>query len=347
MSALRSDFMPLFMYEVSKLQDPWKTLLHNLQTLSVSDMQSIIGSTALDITGVYVKGIQCTFEKIAQRSTNTDVSHFFYVLYGLVMTCQTGEVHPYMQKYMRVEWTKWIFSARVESSPAFVLACERSLKGVVEWMAEVMNDAKEWSPCLLPNARGDTALHFAVKRRQWDWAKWLIARGASPYIENHSGENAIMLTAPHHEHMNVFDVPKDTSWFHALHKALVHGCYDASWCVAMLDQGADVNQVELYDAPIDSLVVFAKHGMDMNLGPLPEDTSAEKLHLFFMYGRKPERWQRVLDAFEEFSWIRTLHNFFNHGSVDMPEIYKENIMARQCITEETRYIQHKLNPIVE
>mgnify|MGYP005624249193 FL=1 len=346
MSALRSDFFPLFLYEVSKLEEPWKTLLHNLQTLSVTEMMQTIGATNLDITGVHVKGIQCNFEKIAERTDNADVSQFLYVLYGLVLTCQTGDVHAYVRKYTRPEWVGWLFSARVDSRPAFALACERSLKGVVQWMSEVMNDTKEWSPCAIPNAQGDTPLHFAVRRRQWDWAKWLIARGVSPYVENHLGQTPVMIASPHHEHMDIFDVPRDAAWFDAIHQALVFGRHDASWCVAMLDKGADVNQAALYDAPVDCLVVFAKHGMDMNLGPLPADTTPEKLKLFYVYGREPQRWDLVMDAFDDFTWIRSLHRFFKHDSTNVPDVYKDNVRTRQCVTKETRRIQDMLNPIV-
>ena len=79
-----------------------------------------------------------------------------------------------------------------------------------------------------------------------------------------------MLAAPHHLRLDMFYTGESSEWYNALHDALVVGKHDASWCVALIDRGADVNQLELYDAPIDCLIVLAVHGMDMNLSPLPK-----------------------------------------------------------------------------
>lgn len=332
MSALKSDFIPLFLYEVSKLDEPWKTILSQLDNISVDDVMSKIGTTSLIVSGVYVKGVQCTFEKIAERMDRTDVSHLFYVLYGIVMSCVTGNVYPTLSHYMRPEWCAWLFQVRVDGEPVFVLACRRSLKTFVEWMVQQMNAAKEWSACCALDLDGNSPLHFAVKRRQWDWAKWLMAQGVSPYTKNNAGESSVMLVAPYHDRLGMFCTEKNKQWFDALHDALVYGREDSTWCVSLLDQGADVNQLALYDAPLDSLVVFAKHGMDMNLGPLPENTLADKLKVFFVYGRKPVRWERVIQAFDDATWTYSLHAFFNGMSDTLKEEYISNVNNMRAIT---------------
>ncbi|MDA7838950.1 ankyrin repeat domain-containing protein [bacterium] len=336
MSALRSDFFPLFLYEVSKLEEPWKSMLTHLDTMSVEDIMKLIGNTTLVVSGVYVQGVQCTFEKISRRLHDTNVADFLMVLYGLVMSCANGELHSCLKDHMRPQWVSWMFTARVNSEPAFVLACRRSLKEMVEWMAHTMQEANDWSACAVQNASGDSALHIAVRRRQWDWAKWLLTHGASPYVKNHSGCSAIMLCAPHHEKLILFCGQKDMEWHSALHDALVYGRDDSSWCVALIDQGADVNQPELYDAPLDSLIVFAKNGMDMNLGPLPANRTPEQLKVFFVYGRKPSEWKHVIDAFEDVKWIKALRAFFQGEHASLPEEYKHHILERQGITKNTR-----------
>lgn len=345
MSALRSDFFPLFLYEVSKLEEPWKSMLSQLDTMSVEDVMTSIGNTTLVVSGVYVQGVQCTFEKIARRLHDTNVADFLMVLYGLVMSCANGELHSCLKDHMRPEWVSWVFTARVNSEPAFVLACRRSLKEMVEWMAHTMQEANDWSACAVQNASGDSALHIAVRRRQWDWAKWLLAHGASPYVKNHSGCSAIMLCAPHHEKLFLFSGCEDIEWYSALHDALVYGRHDSSWCVALIDQGADVNQPELYDAPLDSLIVLAKNGMDMNLGPLPANRTLDQLKVFFVYGRKPQQWKYVIDAFEDVEWMKTLRAFFQGERTSLKAEYIENVKQVQCITETTLDVQTRLQSI--
>lgn len=335
MSALRSDFFPLFLYEASKLEEPWKSILSHLETMSVEDIMKAIGTNTLVVSGVYVQNIQCTFEKIAQRVQDTKMADFLMVLYGLVMSCANGELHCCLKDHMRPEWTSWVLQARVNNEPAFVLACRRSLKQIVEWMAHTMQEANEWSACTLQNDRGDSALHIAVRRRQWDWAKWLLSHGASPYTKNKLGCSAIMLCAPHHEKLDLFCAQKDIEWYSAMHDALVYGRKDSSWCVALIDQGADVNQIELYDAPLDSLIVLAKNGMDMNLGPLPANRTPDQLKVFFVYGRQPREWKHLIDAFEDMTWIRTLRAFFKSEHTILPDEYIHHVLDRQCITKHT------------
>lgn len=342
MSALKSDFKPLFLHAVSKLESPWNTILPQLETLTVPQMVDLIGTTTLDVAGVYVKGRQCTFEKISSRLHNKDMADFLLVLYGLVLTMTTGDVHEHLSTYMRVEWMPWVLSFRIQGEPVFVLACQRSLKVVVEWMTDMMREASCWAACRQQLENGDSSLHMAVRRRQWDWAKWLLDHGASPYTKNNQGNSSIMLVAPHHEKLDLFYSKDDSNWFNALHDALVAGRHDSTWCVALLDRGADVNQWKLYDAPIDSLIVLAKHGMDMNLGPLPRLRTPDQLKMFYLYGRRPIHWQHVIAAFPEIEWIRFLHSFYHDMDIEVPTVYRTHVEGRQAITPTTRHILHRL-----
>jgi hypothetical protein len=342
MSALKSDFKPLFLDAASKLEAPWNIILPQLETLTVPQLVELIGTHDLDVAGVFVKGHPCTFEKISGRLQNKDVSVFLLVLYGLALTILTGDVHVYLENYMRLEWVPFVLSIRLQKEPVFVLACQRSLKAVVEWMTEVMREACFWAACRQTLQNGESALHMAVRRKQWDWTKWLLDHGVSPYTKNTDGASPIMLVAPYHEKLDLFYQRHDLEWFNALHDALVAGRHDATWCVALLDRGADVNQLALYDSPVDSLVVFAKHGMDMNLGPLPSRRTADQLKIFYMYGRRPTDWQHVIAAFPEMDWVRCLHAFFHGMTSEMPEPYRAHVQSRQAITKTTRYILRRL-----
>lgn len=342
MSALKSDFPSLFLYATSKLEDPWKTILPQLDTMSVDEMMRQIGTTSLDVAGVYVNGYQCNFEKIAERVQNTAVVDFLYTLFGLRMTCATGNINTYLRSHVRLEWVPWLLSVRISEEPIFVMACRRSLKCFVEWMVDIMQESSCWEACRQQNASGDTPLHIAVRRRQWDWAKWLIGHGAIPYKKNNDGDTPMSLAVPYHEKIDIFDNHRNSLWYDALHEALVAGRQDPTWCVALIDQGADFNQHALYDVPLDSLVVLAKHGMDMNLGPLPPNRSPEQLQIFYLYGRRPTHWQYVISAFTDTDWIRFLHDFYHEKEVELPELFKENIMNVRSITNETLKIKQKL-----
>ena len=343
MSALRSDFQATFLYEVSKLSEPWRSILTTLETATPNQIMESVGRTSIQVCGVCVHNNQCTFEKIAERLQNSEVAKLLYVMYGLSISCTTGEVHPYLNTYMRDTWIPWVLGVSVHGEPSFVYACRHSLKKIVGWMVGAMKQKSHWDPCKLTGLNDDTALHIAVRRRQWDWAKWLLSHGAPPYTKNQTGDTPLMLAAPHHLRVDMFRTDGDSvQWFDALHDALVAGKDDATWCVALIDRGADVNQAALYDAPIDSLIVMAVHGMDMNLGPLPESLSAEQRKLFYLYGRRPTEWKHVIGAFSDTDWILFLHRFFSESETKVPDVYIENVSRRQCITKDTRDVIRKL-----
>ena len=175
-----------------------------VETLTVPQLVDMIGTATLDVAGVYVKSRQYNFEKISSRLHNKDVADFLLVLYGLALTMTTGDVHDYLVTYMRLEWVPWVLSFRVQGVPAFVLACQRSMKAAVEWMTDVMHETSCWSACRQTLENGDSPLHMAVRRVSGSGPKWLFDHGVSPYTKNNQGDSSIMLVAPHHEKLDLF-----------------------------------------------------------------------------------------------------------------------------------------------
>lgn len=342
MSALKSDYQSLFRDAVSKLDAPWRHILSHLSNMTAEDILHTIGTTSLDVSGVHVKHKQCTFEHIAQRVHVEEVSDLLYLLYGIAQTMQTGTIHEYLKHFMHAKWVPQVFALHIQGEPMFVHACRRSLKAVVEWMIDIMNETSFWSPIHQKDAGGNNALHIAIRRRQWEWAEWLFQHGVSAYEKNTSQMTPLMLIAPYSECLPAFCRQKNAQWYSALHEALVAGRDDATWCVALIDMGADLNQPELYDSPVDSLIVFAKHGMDMNLGPVPRHITHAQLKILYMYGRKPERWNDVLSVFEEDEWVRCLHLFFERHSTSVLDLFIYNIQTRRAISPITIRMQRAL-----
>ena len=71
MSALRSDFQATFLYEVSKLEEPWRSILPELEDLTPEQVIQKIGTTSIKVSGVYVHNYQCTFEKLREIKQHT------------------------------------------------------------------------------------------------------------------------------------------------------------------------------------------------------------------------------------------------------------------------------------
>ena len=259
-----------------------------------------------------------------------------------MLTYTTGEIHTYVKQYMRTEWIPWMLSIRIHNEPIFYGSCRRSLRLWVEWMTSLMEDVSFWAPVKQCGQNGDTALHLAVRHRQWEWSEWLVQHGVSPTIKNNAGETALSLAMPYHQCLSYLTVKhRDKNWFDALHHALIVGRKDATCCVALIDMGADVNQPELYDAPVDALAVFAKHGMDMNLSPLPEKIPKESLKLMYAHGHVPRDWKQVVDIIQDETWLRTLFHIHVQESSNAPDKYIRNILACQAVTPETRALQRR------
>lgn len=333
MSALKSDFEEYFQESVEQLEPPWCTILQK-KTQTVSSIMEIIGNAPLEISGVHVKNQQYTLEKIASRLDN-DVASFIYVVHGIVLSCITGELHSNLTRYARREWVPWILKANISGEPAFLYVCKRSLKDVATWMIGAMDECKNFEPLQIITKDGDTALHIAIRKKQWEWATWLVDNGVSPYQKNNKNETPIMLCAPHFEKIQLFKVGKTGDWFNALHDALVYGKMHIKWCESLLDMGADFNQPELYDAPLETLKMLAEQGMDMNLGPLPDNLSPEQRRVFYLYGHVPEKWQHVIDSFRDAApaWPLLLYKF--HFEKRVPERMKPMIESRRAISLKT------------
>jgi hypothetical protein len=297
MSALKSDFTPLFEEAVKKLQQPWSIILQSLDK-TPQELIDIIGQSELDISGVHIYGQQYTLETIATRQT-TDVAHFLYTIYGLVLSCTTGKLDELLTRYARHEWVSWLLKANVGGSPAFLIACSRSLKEVATWMVGAMNECSNFEPLQVTTEHGDTALHIAIRKEQWEWAVWLVENDVSPYQKNKQQQSPLMLVAPNYEKIELFKGDSPQEWYNALHDALVYGKNYPKWCETLLELGADVNQPELYDATPESLQIFAMYGMNMNLATLPATLSIEQRRIFYLHGHIPTRWDWVLEAFSD------------------------------------------------
>ena len=130
-------------------------------------------------------------------------------------------------------------------------------------------------------------------------------------------------------------------WFDALHDALVYGKNNVEWCSVLISMGADFNQIELYDAPIDTLKLLAKLGMDMNLGPLPELLTPDQRRVFYLHGHVPKDWKHVFEAFTDApDWSYLLYKLHSQGIV--PERMTGMIKSRRAITVETIQLQKAL-----
>lgn len=345
MSAIKSDLKSHFEHEMGKLPPPWCILLtHALPLKECLDL--VATATHMDVSGVYVKNTQYTFEKLAARCSG-DAASLLYVLHGLAMSNTTGEVHTHLLTYQDEPWLPKLFSVRIHNEPIFVSACRRQLREFAGWMLDVMGDTNDYTALAAADADGNTTLHFSVMRQQWEWSKWLIDKGCSPLQPNVHGKTPLMCAAPHREQLCLFK--KDgAEWFHALHNALVDGREHAEWCNALIEEGADVNQLALYDSPEASLTVFAKHGMDMNLGPVPEHVSASQFNILLMHGHEPVLWSKVIESVEDDVWLRLLHQIHFIGQVPANKDYEKyctfvaNIKKCQAIADKTYTLQKKI-----
>lgn len=339
MSALKSDFEEYFKEAVEQLPPPWCFIL-NTPTQTVESIMEAIGNTPLEISGVYVKGQQYTIEDIAPRLKD-GLCQFLYVIHGLVMTCTSGKLHSNLTRYARHKWVPWILKACISGEPAFLYVCKRNLKDVATWMIGAMNECNNFEPLQVTTDEGDTALHIAIRKQQWEWAAWLVDNGVSPYQKNNKHESAIMLCAPHSEKISLFKNNISEEWFNALHDALVYGKNNMEWCSELISMGADFNQIELYDAPIDTLKLLARLGMDMNLGPLPELLTSDQRRVFYLHGHVPKDWKYVIEAFPDApDWTYFLYKL--HSQKIVPERMTDMIKSRRAITVETIQLQKAL-----
>ena len=338
MSVLKNELIHLYA-KSHTLKYPWDYILQNIEHLTAIQILELIvqKSDHINIRGITINKEQCTFENIAQNIPE-EQANVFFAIYGLVITCVTGKLHTYLKHNTRTEWAHLFIQLKIHKQPIFVYACQQNIQTLMQWMIEVMNDIRNFEPLTQQDIYGNTPLHYAVIRKQWKWTQRLVNKNCSPFVKNNKGKTPLMLAAPHHERLEIFK-QNNKQWFDALHEALVDGKKDAMWCYTLINEGADFNQPELYNSPCDSLLIFARSGMDMNL-PSNETFSIEQYRLMFLYGRKPNKWNNVLNAFSENEWVRMLHDIsveFNDGKITQE--YKDNLESRRAITDTTIKLQ--------
>tara|TARA_B100000795_G_C22548153_1_gene341437 strand:- start:373 stop:633 length:261 start_codon:yes stop_codon:yes gene_type:complete len=79
--------------------------------------------------------------------------------------------------------------------------------------------------------------------------------------------------------------------------------------------------------------------MDMNL-PIDATFSIEQYRIMFLYGRIPNNWNHVLNAFSENEWVRMLHDIsIEFNGAKITQEYKENLQSRRAITDTTIKLQ--------
>jgi len=322
------------------VQLPWSFIIQHSQTLSPDQIiDHACTASHLNVAGVFCRQQQ-TFELLAQNLTGPS-ANVLKALYGLSITMATGIVHPYLRDCSRTNWVLRLFDVKIHRSPAFVFACRQQYQSVVMWMIEIMNDLKEYTPIHQVDDDGNSPLHIAVVHRNWRWATQLVEHGCSPFVKNVAGKTPIMLAAPKYEQLAIFK-SDSIEWFDALHEALVDGKQDAMWCQSLIDAGADFNQAALYDSPLDTLLVLAHAGMDMNMlfdGVL----STEQHQIMYMHGKIDHNFDAIISAFEDDEWVRMLHQI-SHGHYfsAFPD-YIATVSARRAITPMTLELQDKLS----
>jgi hypothetical protein len=340
MSAIKMG-LPIDIHTATKsMQHPWDFIIQNIETLSPEQiLEHACTASHLNVSGVFYGQKQHTFECFAAKINETS-SNVLKALYGLSITMATGVVHPYLQEHTRANWVLRLFDVKIHRSPAFVFACRQQYQTVVMWMVDIMNDLKDYAPIRQIDCDGNSPLHIAVLHRRWEWTKQLVEHGCSPFVKNVAGKTPIMLAAPCYEHLTIFK-SETVEWFDALHEALIDGKKNAMWCQSLIDAGADFNQSELYGSPLDTLLVLAHAGMDMNMrfdGVL----STEQHRIMYMYGKIDNNFDAILTAFKEDDWVRMLHQISHgHYLLAFPE-YCELVSSRRAITKMTLQLQENL-----
>lgn len=273
-----------------------------------------------------------TFEDLVERLP-CEIQNLARVIYGLFLSCSTGIIDNQLQTYLKSEWVSKIFRIRLHGEPVFPLICKRQMHVLATWMVDWLSNCDE--KLLVINSclqNGDSALHMAMRNRHWEWATWLIASGCDKYSKNKAGESPLRLMAPHEEHVHLLR-EKTTEWYNNIHDAIG---ITSSWTQRLIDEGADINQPELYSLPVDILIVLAKNGMDMNLNPLPADLTDFHYRILYGYGRVPKDWKRVLHVFDDMDFVKSLFDFFENDSTKLlMKDYKQILNNRRAIAPQT------------
>lgn len=340
MSAIKMGLPTDIYTATTSIQHPWNVVIPNIETLSPEQIiEHACTASHLNVSGVFYGQKQHTLECLSAK-INESSANVLKALHGLSITMATGVVHPYLQKYTRAKWVLRLFDVKIHNCPAFVFACRQQYQTVVMWMVDIMNDLKDFTPIYQIDCDGNSPLHIAVLHRRWEWSKQLVEHGCSPFVKNVAGKTPIMLTAPYYKHLDMFK-SKTVEWFNALHEALVDGKKHAIWCQSLIDAGADFNQPELYDSPLDTLLVLAHAGIDMNMR-FSDKLSTEQHRIMYMYGKIDTNFDVILNAFEEDDWVRMLHQISHGYYLSMFSEYIELVSSRRAITKITIQLQEKL-----
>lgn len=334
MSAIKLGISDDLHKATESLDYPWGYIIQNASTLTQEQIiEHACSAEHLNVSGVFYEKEQHTFKLLALKVTCADA---FKSLYGLSVTMATGVVHPFLNQHVRTEWAIRLLSVKIHGSPAFAFACRQKYHTVVVWMIEVMNQMEDYTPILQVDCDGNSPLHIAVKHKKWEWAKRLMEHGSLPFLKNKEGKTPIMLAAPYFEYLIIFK-QHSLEWFEAMHEALVDGKKHPAWCQTLIDEGADFNQPELYDSPIESLLIFAHAGMDMNMS-FDGDLSDDQFKIMYTHGKIPTDFSRVLTIFHDDTWVRLLHNLARGQDIEDEE-YTSRISTRRAVTKSTYRLQ--------
>jgi len=322
------------------IDHPWNYIVQNISSLTPEQIvEHACNASHLKVSGVFYKNKQYTFELLALQ-INERNAHVLRALYGLSVTMATGVVHPYLTQHVRSDWAIRFFDIKIHNSPAFVYACKQRYQSVIVWMIDIMNDLKNYTPIYQLDCDDNSPLHIAIMYRKWEWAERLIEHGCSPYAKNAAGKTPLMLAAPYYEHLHILKT-NTLDWFEALHDALVDGKKHAAWCQTLIDAGADFNQPGLYNSPLDTLIVLAHAGIDMNMS-FDDKLTAEQYRIMYVYGKLDDNLKAILSAFEEDDWVRMLYKLYNKQEVPIVDEFAKNVASRRAITKITKRLQQTL-----
>jgi hypothetical protein len=337
MSAIKTDLPTKIKSAINGTITPWSTVYTNLDK-TPKQLMDIIADHNIDISGVYVDGKQYNMSDVAYYAPGSSQS-FLYALYGLFVTCTTGKSDPHLEQYIKSEWIPWLLQASILNEPAFLYVCKRSLTDVAQFILHLIEASAHYQVFNIVNSDGDSALHIAVRKKQWQWAQLLIKNKSCPYLKNKAGHSPMMLVAPHFEQIEMFKVKPEHYWYSELHDAIVHGKNHPGWIRTLAELGADINQDELIDSPPESLQILATAGLDPNIGRIPP--SNEQRRILYLYGREPCNWHNVTEIFKADKDI-VQELFALHYYSECTEQMKQNILSRRAIDKKTIKLKKRI-----
>lgn len=337
MSAIKVDLQTKIKSGLNGTITPWCDVYTNLDK-TPKQMMDIIKTDNIDISGVYVDGKQYCMSDIAYYAPESS-SQFLYALYGLFVTCTTGKIDQCFEQYVRSEWIPWFLQASILNEPAFLYVCKRSLTDVAQFILNLIEVGNHEQVFNIVNSEGDSALHIAVRKKQWQWAKLLVKNKCCPYLKNKAGHSPMMLAAPYYEQIEMFKVNPIHKWYSGLHDAILHGKDHPEWIQMLAELGADINQDELVACPVNSLKALLRAGLDPNIGQLPP--SDEQRRILYLYGREPCSFGDLRETFKENDTI-VQELIALHYYSECTEQMKQKILSRRAIDKKTIKLKKRI-----